>query len=87
MAEWCADATLGDLSWKPDRTRSIHDDLNRWPVSIAERARLAGHTILPLPRDLDSQGYRGEGARAILGWYPRYYRETARRTLDAARSR
>ncbi|MFW6074191.1 MAG: nucleotidyltransferase family protein [Chloroflexota bacterium] len=75
MAEWCATASLDDLSWKPDRSRPLRMDLSRWPVAPVERLRVLGNTILPPPRELDSQGYKGQGARAILGWYPRYYRE------------
>ncbi len=74
MANWIEGASYYDLSWSTRHRHPVDEDAARWAVTLRERARLRLNAAFPLPRDLSGR-YPGQGARAIAGWYPAYYRD------------
>lgn len=85
MARWLRHVPLADLAWPRRRQQGVLDPLSRWAISPVEQARLALNIVAPPPRDLDSMGFNGSGIKAILSWYPRYYRKLVTRTTAAIR--
>jgi hypothetical protein len=74
LAAWLEGVSYHDLSWSTRKRHPVDEDAARWAVTLRERAKLALNAAAPLPRDLSGR-YSGEGLRAILGWYPAYYRD------------
>jgi hypothetical protein len=77
MADWIATASYYDLSWSTRMRHPVDEQPWRWATTLRERLWLGLQAVAPLPRDLSGR-YRGEGMRAIAGWYPAYYRDRLR---------
>ncbi len=81
MVDWIETASYFDLSWSTRKAHPVDEQPWRWATTLRERLWLSISSIAPLPRDLSGR-YSGDGMRAIMGWYPAYYRDRVRQMRD-----
>lgn len=86
MRRWAEQTSLYDLSYPGRISRPAGDRAALWATSPHDRARMLTATLFPTPSILASEGYAGESALAVAGWYPRYYAGLARRVGRRKRS-